>query len=188
MNLNEDVLELKKKYREVFLKTLQKLQKTDSVEEVFENVCLKKAEIKHSRKNFQCCGCGSCCKLAISEFSPKELKNKAKFGDNYAKQFIETFIPYENIEDARKIFPEYIDMLEETQQADVYFYHCPKVTEDNRCPDYENRPQICRDFPDNPIGFLPPLCAFNKWKEKSLENALEIKATTELLEYYKTQS
>src|SRR5574344_9448 len=125
------------------------------------------------RRLSKCNGCASCCKLAISEFSPTELQNKAKFGDNFAKQFIETFVPYENIEEAEKNYPEYFEFLENNSQGQSYFYHCPKVTKDNLCPDYQNRPQICKDFPDNPIGFLPKKCAFNSWKNDVQNLALE---------------
>ena len=51
-------------------------------------------------------------------------------------------------------------MLIDNNESGYYFYHCPRVTKDNRCPDYENRPQICRDFPDNPLAFLPLSCGF----------------------------
>ena len=71
-------------------------------------------------------------------------------------------------------------MLEENNQSGYYFYHCPKVTEDNKCPNYENRPQICKDFPDNPIAFLPPLCGFKDWKLKSELISLKLNAESEI--------
>ena len=78
--------------------------------------------------------------------------------------------------------------MEKNVHGKYYFYHCPKVTKDNLCSDYENRPQICKDFPDNSIGFLPLKCAFQDWKKEVQQLALEIKAVTEIFEYYKTQS
>lgn len=38
--------------------------------------------VKDLRKNFHCACCGVCCKFAVSEFSPVELKQKANQGDN----------------------------------------------------------------------------------------------------------
>lgn len=140
--------------------------------------------IKNNRKSCSCTCCGTCCKLACSEFSPEELQIKAKYGDKFAQQFTQTFIPYESIDEARKIFPEYIKMLEENNQSGYYFYHCPKVTEDNKCPNYENRPQICKDFPDNPIAFLPPLCGFKDWKLKSELISLKLNAEAEITNFY----
>lgn len=141
-------------------------------------------KIKNNRKICNCNGCGTCCKLACSEFSPAELQIKAKYGDKFAQQFTQTFIPYESIDEARKIFPEYIKMLEENNQSGYYFYHCPKITKDNKCPDYDDRPQICKDFPDNPIAFLPPLCGFKDWKLKSELISLKLNAEAEITNFY----
>jgi hypothetical protein len=156
---------------------------SDYARDIFDTI----EKIKHDRRQSHCIGCGTCCKLACSEFSPDELTKKAKDGDNYASQFIQTFVPYESLETPRKIFPEYVKLLEDKQESGYYFYHCPKVTEDNRCPDYDNRPQICRDFPDNPLGFLPFSCGFNDWKLKTEEDALFVNATVEIIEFYKNK-
>ncbi len=188
MNLENEMIELKNNYKKILLRTVEEIKNSNSLEDVFENLLLKRAKIIEIRKKYKCNNCASCCKLAISEYSPLELKEKANSGDNFAKQFSETFIPYENIEAAKQIFPEYIEYLEKTTDRKFYIYHCPKVTKDNLCPDYENRPQICRDFPDNPIGFLPLKCAFQDWKKETQQLAMEIKAATEIFEYYKTQS
>lgn len=138
-----------------------------------------------ARKSCHCVGCGVCCKFAVSEFSPVELSQKAESGDSFAKQFISTFVPYSSIGEAQKIFPEYLEMLNRQNENNYYIYHCPKVTSDNRCPDYENRPQICRDFPDNPIAFLPLTCGYKDWKSKSEPIMLKLNAMAEILNYYK---
>ncbi len=142
------------------------------------------SKIKNLRKNCNCEGCGVCCKFAVSEFSPAELAAKSKHGDNYAKQFLSVFVPYENPNEVKKIFPEYLSLLKNQNESGYYFYHCPKVTKDNRCPDYENRPQICRDFPDNPIAFLPLSCGFNSWKLQSEDICLKLNAEVEIIEFY----
>lgn len=161
-----------------------------SVLDMFENdiskeVYRKFQEILAYRENFHCAGCATCCNLACSEFSPEELRQKAENGDNFAKQFTSIFIPYESKEEARKIYPEYIQMLEDNKEEDVYFYHCPKLTKDNRCSDYENRPQICRDFPDNPLSILPKACGYKGWKEEIEPVTLMLHSMIEIIQYYK---
>ncbi len=155
--------------------------------EISREIYRKLNEILAYRSQFKCVGCATCCKLACSEFSPEELKQKADNGDNFAGQFLSIFIPYDSKEDARKIYPEYIELLEENGENDVYFYHCPKVTEDNRCSDYENRPQICRDFPDNPLSILPKACGYNEWKEEIEPIALMLHSMLEITDYYRTK-
>lgn len=154
-------------------------------QDISREICRKISEINQCRPNYTCAGCGVCCKLACSEFSIDELKEKAQNGDNFAKQFTETFIPYDSVEDARNIYPQYIKLLEDENETGYYFYHCPKVTEDNRCPDYDNRPQICRDFPDNPLAFLPPECGYKEWKTKSEPVSLMLNAMVEIIGFYR---
>lgn len=161
-----------------------------AVLDMFENdiskeVYRKFQEILAYRENFHCAGCATCCNLACSEFSPEALRQKAENGDNFAKQFTSIFIPYDSKEEARKIYPEYIQMLEDNKEEDVYFYHCPKLTKDNRCSDYENRPQICRDFPDNPLSILPNSCGYKKWKEEIEPVTLMLHSMLEIIQYYK---
>ena len=117
-------------------------------------------------------------------FSPTELKTKAQNGDKTAQDFLQTFVPYQDMEEVRKVFPEYVKLLEANNENGYYFYHCPKVTQGNRCPDYENRPQICRDFPDNPTAFLPPKCGFKDWKLKSNSVSLKLSAEMEISLFY----
>ena len=160
--------------------------------ELLENDFLKDIYIKFQkilrmRSKYTCRCCATCCRLACSEFSPEELKKRADRGDNFARQFLSVFIPYSSKEEARKVYPEYISLLEENKETDVYFYHCPKLTSDNRCSDYEMRPQICRDFPDNPLTLLPKSCGFCEWKKKSEETTLHLHAMIEIVEYYKTK-
>jgi len=140
------------------------------------------------RNNFGCNGCATCCRLACSEFSYEQLQQKAQNGDKFATQFISVFIPYKDENDARKIYPEYFELLSEKMENEkVYFYHCPKLTSDSRCSDYENRPQICRDFPDNPLSILPKSCAFSSWKKEIEPTALELHATLEIVDFYKSK-
>lgn len=215
-NLSSSVENLRKKYREIFEKSVEEIQtridriKPDNISgdifdcfekgsigylwqkdvlsllenEISKEVYRKFQEILAYRNNFQCIGCATCCNLACSEFSPEELKKKADNGDNFASQFLSVFIPYNSKEEAIKVYPEYITMLDESKEDKVYFYHCPKLTGDNRCSDYENRPQICRDFPDNPLSILPKSCGYKKWKEEIEPVTLMLHSMVEIIEYY----
>lgn len=152
---------------------------------ISKEVYRKLQEILAYRQVFKCQGCATCCKLACSEFSPEELKEKAKNGDKFATQFTSIFVPYANAEEASEIYPEYIELLKEKVDEKVYFYHCPKLNSDNRCSDYENRPQICRDFPDNPLAVLPVKCGYRDWKDETNPIALMLHSMVEIIDFYK---
>lgn len=198
-NLSADIDNLKQKYREIFLKTSEEFNlqiekiKPEELSTFLNEVAPKDVyqkwmKILEYRQNFQCIGCATCCKLACSEFSYEELKEKALHGDNFATQFTSIFIPYENENQPREIYPEYIELLAEKLDGEkVYFYHCPKLTAENRCSDYENRPQICKDFPDNPLGMLPVSCGFSCWKEEVEPIALMLHSLLEIIDFYKNK-
>lgn len=239
--LGTDINNLKKKYREIFLKTsdeiIAQIEKLKPVctnctpdcnleidlftafpkncvftkwqkdvlnlfdNEISKEIYKKWTKILEYRNQFHCAGCGCCCKLACSEFSPEELQTKAKNNDNFARQFTSIFIPYNNKEEARKIYPEYFDLLEEKgvnvssdcnssssivgEGEEVHFYHCPKLNADDRCSDYENRPDICRDFPNNPLSLLPKSCGYSGWKDEVEPVALMLHSMLEIIDFYK---
>lgn len=162
----------------------------DAVLEMFEKdisheIYRKWREILDYRENFHCKGCATCCNLACSEFSPEQLKEKAQNGDKFATQFTSIFVPYETCEDAEKVYPEYLKLLSDTIDEDVYFYHCPKLTTCKRCSDYENRPEICRVFPDNPLSILPESCGFYQWRQEVEPVALMLHSMVGIIDYYK---
>ena len=152
--------------------------------DISKEIYRKLNEVMAYRSMFKCSGCATCCNLACSEFSPEQLAQKAQNGDKFASQFLSIFIPYESKEEARKVYPEYIKLLEDNGETDVYFYHCPKLTEDKRCSDYENRPQICKDFPDNPLSFLPKSCGYKAWKDEIEPITLMLHSMIEIVEFY----
>lgn len=216
-DLNAAVNNMKKKYREIFLTSVEAIQKRvdeikpDCVGDIFDTyakgsdgykwqeavlkmfeddisheIYRKWKEILAYRDNFSCKGCATCCNLACSEFSPEELKEKASKGDKFATQFLSVFIPYETQKEAEKIYPQYLKLLDDTISDKVYFYHCPKLTECKRCSDYENRPKICRVFPDNPLSILPESCGFYEWRKEVEPVALMLHSMVEIIDYYKT--
>ncbi len=142
-------------------------------------------EILKLRENYSCNGCATCCNLACSEFSYEELKKRVKNGDKFATQFTGIFVPYKSKEEARKVYPQYIELLDSSVDEEVYFYHCPKLNDCKRCSDYENRPQICRDFPDNPLSILPKSCGYYEWRKLAEPVAMMLHAMVEIIDYYK---
>ena len=135
----------------------------------------------------ECNRCASCCKLATSEYSYEQLKQKAMRGDKFSKDFISVFVPYKSEEDAKLANPEYFKLLEELMEDQkVYYYYCPKLV-GNLCSDYENRPDICKDFPHNPLKLLPSACSFNAWKNSVAKQSMLLKAKTDIIEFYKTK-
>ena len=216
-DLNSKINNMKQKYREIFLKTVDAIKarideiRPDGVEgdifdtfeidskgaqwqiavldmfekDISKEIYRKWKEILDYRKEFHCKGCATCCNLACSEFSFEQLKEKAAKGDKFAIQFTSIFIPYESREEAEKIYPEYLQMLSDVKEDEVYFYHCPKLTDCKRCSDYEKRPEICRVFPDNPLSILPESCGFYEWRQQVEPVALMLHSMVEIIEYYK---
>ena len=135
----------------------------------------------------ECSKCGNCCRLATSEYSYEQLKQRAMRGDKYSKDFVSVFVPYENEEDAKKANPEYFELLNDLmEEQKVYYYYCPKLV-GNICSDYENRPDICKNFPHNPLKLLPSTCSYNAWKNEMAKQSMLLKAKTDIIEFYKTK-
>lgn len=153
--------------------------------DISREIYRKWKEILDYRKEFHCNGCATCCNLACSEFSPEQLKEKAANGDKFATQFTSIFVPYETREEAVKVYPQYLQMLSDVKEEQVYFYHCPKLNECKRCSDYENRPEICRVFPDNPLSILPESCGFYVWRQEVEAVALMLHSMVKIIDYYK---
>ncbi|MBR1943430.1 YkgJ family cysteine cluster protein [bacterium] len=195
--IKEHYTQLIQEYRQIFVSVLNAMHgeinslKHEEIKnyldvEVEKHIQLQRELVKEKRKQFNCKMCGACCRLAISEFSPTQLLEKASRGDKFAKEFISTFSPYNDVSEAEKQFKLYVELLKESGEQ-VYYYYCKKVTEDNRCSDYENRPAICRDYPDNPIQMLHPTCAFIGWHESIQTIVLTIKAMSEIREHFRKE-
>ncbi|MBD3671069.1 MAG: YkgJ family cysteine cluster protein [Gammaproteobacteria bacterium] len=67
-----------------------------------------------------------------------------------------------------------LSRIDEVEQ--IAYFHCTQLGEDNRCRDYENRPRICRIYP-NPQMFrhgarLPAECSYEIAPESSFDAIL----------------
>ena len=138
------------------------------------------------KSGYHCIKCGDCCRLAVSEFSYEQLKQKALRGDKFAKDFVSVYLPYNSVDEAKNANPEYFEKLNELVDNKIYYYYCPKL-EGNLCSDYENRPDICREFPHNPLKLLPSECSYNEWKDEISRTSMLLKAKTDIIEFYKNK-
>ncbi len=164
----------------------QKFMLNKIITEIEPDIDKKMREILAFREQFKCRRTGTCCRLACSEFSPEELRQKALDNDEFAKQFTSVFVPYTNIDEAREVYPEYVELvlsrLERGEKA--YFYYCRHLRGNNTCPVYEDRPGICRDFPDNPFSIIPHSCGFYRWKEEVIVAAYTYSAMAQVYGFY----
>ncbi len=183
-------------YKTIFLKSKKEIDKRLSafdnlnqmrkfLETTLKNEILKtQKEIEEAKNKIKCNNCGACCNLAISEFDPETLKNKAQNNDKTAKSFLETFEPYKDNKIPFHILPADMDVKTNNNS---YFYHCKKVKFNNTisfCPIYSTRPSVCRNFPDTPLENLPKTCAYNVWKDENEVKALFIKALNDIRKFY----
>ena len=86
--------------------------------------------------------------------------------------------------DISYIFDKQLSSFYYSHQNKIYYYYCPKLS-GNLCSDYENRPDICKDFPHNPLKLLPSKCSFNDWKNEIAHEAMLLKAKVDIIEFYK---
>ncbi len=140
--------------------------------------------IMDKKNDYSCNKCGDCCRFAVSEFSYEQLKQKAFRGDKYSAEFVSVFVPYETEEAAKKANPEYFEALGDLVDDKTYYYYCPKVDGD-LCSDYENRPNICKDFPHNPLKLLPSRCSYNAWRQEVARQSMLLHAKTNIINFYK---
>lgn len=143
--------------------------------------------IMDKKEESVCSRCGNCCRLATSQYSYEQLKQRAMRGDKFSRDFVSVFVPYKTEEEARNANPEYFALLETLMEdGRVYYYYCPKMI-NNECSDYENRPDICKDFPHNPLKLLPSTCSFNVWKNSIAKQSMLLKAKTDIIAFYKAK-
>lgn len=140
--------------------------------------------IMDAKDKYSCNCCGDCCRLAVSQFSYEQLKQKAFRGDKYSQDFVSVFVPYASEDEAKTSNPEYFEALGDLVDDKTYYYYCPKL-KDNMCSDYKNRPDVCKEFPKNPLKLLPSRCSFVAWRQEIEKKALLLNAKNDIIEFYK---
>jgi Fe-S-cluster containining protein len=137
----------------------------------------------------QCKMQGCCCRAASPSTPAKKLLEHAAQGDDFARNFLSQFVPYLTPGEAEAAVP---GMTERMYRAaaksedfasldDVVFYKCRYLGDDNRCQIYEDRPELCRSYPDTPFVVFAPGCAFEPWAKAVREKYLKIQAQVDEL-------
>lgn len=95
-----------------------------------------------------CRQCGACCRRLQLQPGKKWLRSKSDF-----KALV-------------KKHPEFARFkISGRDPQRLLVFNCTQLGADNRCQDYENRPQLCRDFPNKAIffcgGHLPENCGYS---------------------------
>jgi len=119
----------------------------------------------------QCKMQGCCCRGASPSVPYHQLLEKAATGDEFARNFFSIFIPHASHDDARKVVSGLVERTLKAatkdenfkSEADVVFYHCRFIGDDNKCQIWEDRPELCRAYPDTPFVVFAPNCAFEPW-------------------------
>ena len=144
-----------------------------------------------------CRMCGKCCKVATTSVPYEEIKAMAEQGDQEALDFLDTFKPFKNIDEARKVAPDIIDNIikrynEDNKPTDTLtFYTCEYIREDNLCGRYKDRKPLCKRFPASPWAIVPPGCGFEGWlflkREEIKQKIRKVKEELIELELLKTK-
>lgn len=106
-----------------------------------------------------CKACGQCCEIGTARgcLTYDELlkvanrETEASFDIvSSANDFLETFVPFETIDEARKVNAHFVDMILKTthkSENEVTFFYCRYLKKDKKCRIYEDRPSFCRKYP-----------------------------------------
>lgn len=141
-----------------------------------------------------CHTCGKCCRIAsfkgglkyeevltLSKKTPED-ENEAKQIDG-AKDFLTIFQPYDSIEEAKEVAPEFVENTLKylgKKEDEMSFFHCRYIDDNNLCQIHEDRPLLCRMYPiPHERTLFNPGCGFEK---KAKENWDEIKKIIKQLE------
>ncbi len=130
---------------------------------------------------------GECCRGAAQVAPWARILRQAAEGETMARNFLSLFVPYTSQEEARAQAPDAVfaslQLAEERGDAleEVVFYRCRYLKGKNQCQVYEDRPQLCRDYPESPFGVIPKCCGYAAAKQGCLDKLAQMKAE---LAYY----
>lgn len=127
-----------------------------------------------------------CCQMATI-LKPWEKLSQASSSPGL-KDFFNIFIPYGSREIAHQKFPSayeeclsVVESRENTSIEDLYFYHCQFLKQPNECLIYEDRPSLCRSFPESPMDAIPRECGYFAWSERCKQHLEKMKHELDLL-------
>lgn len=124
---------------------------------------------------------GECCRGAAQVTPWQNLLKNAAAGDTTARTFLNQYIPYANLEEARQYAPDgvaaslAIAQSRGERKEDIIFYHCRFLRGKSECQIYEDRPSLCRDFPESPFGAIPDCCGYKAISQQCLNHIEALK-------------
>ncbi len=141
---------------------------------------------------------GHCCRCAVPSVPIAKLLEKAKKGEDFARDFLSVFVPHKNIKTAEKESPSVVcqtlELINKSKNpvfsADtIVFYKCRFISDNHTCSIYEDRPELCRTYPDSPFYVFSEDCSCHKWaaecKDKYFKMKEQLKIYREELESLK---
>lgn len=146
--------------------------------------------------DFPACGmCGQCCICVTPSTPTKELIKKAEAGDQFAIDFLSIFVPFESIEEAKKVNINNVERSlaicekpnSKVKKEELVFYRCKHLLDNNLCSNHENRPELCRSFPDSPFLVVPKGCVYENWVAECREKYKALKEELNKLNEYKAE-
>jgi Fe-S-cluster containining protein len=109
---------------------------------------------------------GECCRGAAQYAPWRNILPLAASGDATARDFLNQYMPYPNIEIARQNAPDGVAASLKIARAngqaedEIIFYRCRFLTGQNQCQIYEDRPTLCRTYPESPFGAIASCCGY----------------------------
>jgi Fe-S-cluster containining protein len=109
---------------------------------------------------------GECCRGAAQLAPWKNLLPLAATGDATARDFLNQYVAYPSRETAQESAPYAVEASLQVahakgyRSAEIIFYHCRYLKGKNECQIYEDRPTLCRTFPESPFGAIPSCCGY----------------------------
>ncbi len=111
---------------------------------------------------------GECCRGA-AQYAPWQegsTLDQARLGDVTARAFLNQFVPYSSLDEAKLSAPAALEaallvVADRNQNKDeLVLYRCRYLKGKSTCQIYEDRPQLCREFPETPFGGIPSCCGY----------------------------
>jgi Fe-S-cluster containining protein len=69
----------------------------------------------------------------------------------------------------------------------LVFYKCQYYSEEKKCLIYEDRPELCRNFPGSPFVILGKNCAYYDWAQKCKKKYNDLNQELDNLKKYKKE-
>lgn len=111
---------------------------------------------------------GECCRGAAQIRPWDNLLSQAARDEATARDFLNQFVPYSDLAAAGVSAPDALaaslEIVRERGEvdADLVLYRCRYLVGQSECRIYEDRPSLCREFPESPFGAIPACCGYSK--------------------------